>query len=87
MGVDEFAEENFGVGERAAGGGVGRDGSDGARECGAALTMSWMERTRSSEAMVQPGTMASEGVSEAMGMRPRSARAARSSSAQSEGWV
>ncbi len=47
--------------------------------------MSWMERTSLSEAMVQPGTMARSGVREAMGMRPRSARAARSSSAQREG--
>ena len=46
-----------------------------------------MERTRSSEAMVQPGTMASDGVSDAMGMSPRSARPARRSSAHNEGWV
>ena len=52
-----------------------------------AITMSWMERTRASEAMAQLETMVSEGVSEAMGMRPRSARPARSSSAQREGWV
>jgi len=49
--------------------------------------MSWMERTSSSEAMVQPGTIARSDVREAMGMRPRSARAARSSSAQREGTV
>jgi len=51
------------------------------------LTMSWMERTRWSEAMAQPGTMAREGVREAMGIRPRSARPERTSSAQSEGKV
>ena len=37
-----------------------------------------MERTWSSEAMVQPGTMARSGVRAAMGMRPRSASPARS---------
>jgi len=49
--------------------------------------MSWMERTSSNEAMVQPGTIARPGVRDAMGMRPRSARPLRSSSAQREGWV
>ena len=51
------------------------------------MMMSWMERTRSSEAMAQPETMASSGVSEAMGMRPRSARPSRSSTAHCAGWV
>ena len=46
-----------------------------------------MLRTSSSEAMVQPGTMASSGVREAMGMRPRSAALELSSSAQMEGEV
>lgn len=46
-----------------------------------------MLRTSSSEAMVQPGTMASAGVSEAMGMRPRSATPEWSSAAQLAGEV
>ena len=51
------------------------------------LTISWMERTRSSEAMVHPGTMASSGVSAAMGMSPSPARPSCNSTAHCEGWV
>jgi len=46
-----------------------------------------MLRTSSREAMVQPGTIASSGVREAMGMRPRSAAPELSSAAQMEGEV
>jgi len=46
-----------------------------------------MLRTSSSEAMAQPGTMASSGVREAMGMRPRSAVPELSSAAQMAGEV
>ncbi len=46
-----------------------------------------MLRTSCSEAMVQPGTMASSGVRAAMGMRPRSAEPSCNCCAQAEGSV
>jgi len=46
-----------------------------------------MLRTSSRLAMAQPGTMASSGVREAMGMRPRSAVPELSSAAQMAGEV
>jgi len=51
------------------------------------FTMSWIERTSSSEAMTQPGTMASSGVSAAMGIRPRSELPLSRLAAHSEGFM